>query len=46
MLDQVTAAGVDLDEVFTVLETEGVEKFIVSWHELIASVEKAIASVK
>ena len=46
VLDQVTAAGVDLDEVFTVLETEGVEKFIVSWHELIASVEKAIASVK
>ena len=46
VLDQVTAAGVDLDEVFTVLETEGVEKFIVSWHELIASVEKSIASVK
>ena len=46
VLDQVTAAGVDLDEVFTVRETEGVEKFIVSWHELIASVEKAIASVK
>ena len=46
VLDEVSAAGVDLAEVFTVLESEGVEKFIVSWHELIASVEKAIASVK
>ena len=41
VLDEVTAAGVDLAEVFEVLESEGVDKFIVSWHELIASVEKA-----
>ena len=46
VLDEVAAAGVDLAEVFDALEAEGVEKFIVSWHELIASVEKAIASVK
>ncbi len=46
VLDEVTAAGVDLPEVFDALEAEGVDKFIVSWHELIASVEKAIASVK
>ncbi len=46
VLDEVTAAGVDLDDVYQVLEDEGVEKFIVSWHELVASVEKAIASVK
>ena len=30
--------GVDLDDVFTVLETEGVEKFITSWNELLDSV--------
>ena len=46
VLDEVTAAGVDLAEVYQVLEDEGVEKFIVSWHELIASVEGAIASIK
>ncbi len=45
VLDEVAAAGVDLPEVFRVLEDEGVQKFIVSWHELIASVEKAIASI-
>lgn len=45
VLDQVTAAGIDLTDVYQVLEDEGVEKFIVSWHELVASVEKAIASV-
>ncbi len=46
VLDEISAAGVDLDEVYQVLEDEGVEKFIVSWHELVASVETAIASVK
>jgi transaldolase len=38
----VTAAGVDLADVFEVLEDEGVEKFIVSWNELVTTVEKAI----
>lgn len=42
ILDEVTAAGVDLAEVFRVLENEGVDKFIVSWNELVTSVEKAI----
>ena len=46
VLDQVRAAGVDLDEVYRVLEDEGVEKFVVSWHELVASVELAIASTE
>ncbi|MFT4295558.1 MAG: transaldolase [Micropruina sp.] len=46
VLDEVAAAGVDLADVHQVLEDEGVEKFVVSWHELVASVEKAIASVK
>jgi transaldolase len=30
--------GVDVDDVFTVLETEGVDKFIASWQELLDSV--------
>ena len=42
VLDEVTAAGVDLADVFEVLEDEGVEKFIVSWNELVTTVEKAI----
>lgn len=46
VLDEVAAAGVDLADVFEVLESEGVEKFIVSWHELVASVEQAIASAR
>ena len=46
VLDEVSAAGIDLADVYQVLEDEGVDKFIVSWHELVASVEKAIASVK
>ena len=46
VLDEVSAAGVDLPEVFESLEAEGGEKFIVSWHELVASVEQAIASAR
>ena len=42
VLDEVSAAGVNLPEVFDLLETEGVEKFIVSWHELQASVKSAL----
>jgi transaldolase len=40
------ALGVDLDDVFTVLETEGVEKFIVSWQELLDSVSNELAKHK
>ncbi len=35
-------AGIDLNEVTELLEKEGVEKFIVSWHELIDSVSEAL----
>ena len=42
VLAEVAAAGVDLPEVFEVLETEGVDKFVVSWHELQASVKSAL----
>jgi transaldolase len=40
VFDQVAAAGVDLDDVFLTLETEGVDKFKKSWLELIATVEQ------
>ncbi len=36
------AAGVDVDDVFEVLETEGLSKFEVSWTELLETVEKAL----
>jgi transaldolase len=43
-LAKLKAAGVDLDEVTALLEREGVEKFIVSWHELTDTVTKALES--
>ncbi len=39
LFDEVAAAGVDLDDVFVTLETEGVDKFKASWLELIDSVQ-------
>ncbi len=43
VFDQLVAVGIDLDDVFTVLETEGVDKFKVSWTELIETVEAQMA---
>ena len=40
------ALGIDLDDVFDVLETEGVEKFEQSWSELLDSVADALAKRK
>ncbi len=37
------AIGVDLNDVFEVLETEGVDKFVKSWEELQATVAKSLA---
>lgn len=37
------ALGVDLDDVFATLETEGVDKFVVSWGELMETVKKELA---
>jgi transaldolase len=36
------AVGVDFDDVTEVLETEGVDKFIASWHDLQATVKAAL----
>ncbi|WP_067498456.1 transaldolase [Actinoplanes sp. TFC3] len=42
VMDDVAAAGVDLTEVFKVLEDEGVEKFEASWAELLEDVRKSL----
>ncbi|MDO5534353.1 MAG: transaldolase [Propionibacteriaceae bacterium] len=45
VLDAIDAVGVDLDDVFKVLEDEGVSKFIASWDsELVTAIEKALAA--
>ena len=43
-MDRLKAVGVDIDEVTDLLEREGVDKFIVSWHELSDTVSGAIGS--
>ena len=42
----VSAVGVDYDDVTDLLEREGVEKFIISWGELVESVAKALEAAK
>ncbi|MET7768914.1 transaldolase [Nocardia sp. NPDC005366] len=37
VFDALTAVGIDLDDVFAVLEREGVEKFEKSWEELLSA---------
>lgn len=47
VMDALDAAGVDLGDVFAVLEDEGVSKFVVSWdNELVTSVERALAAAR
>lgn len=36
------AVGIDMADVFSVLETEGVDKFIEAWEELLATIEGAL----
>ncbi|NTW38954.1 MAG: transaldolase [Cellulomonadaceae bacterium] len=43
VMDRLEALGIDLDEVTTTLEIEGVEKFEASWHDLLARVTAALA---
>jgi len=42
----VSAVGVDYDDVTELLEREGVEKFIISWGELVESVANALKAAK
>ncbi|WP_305786451.1 transaldolase [Symbioplanes lichenis] len=46
VMDDVAAAGVDLTDVFRVLEDEGVEKFEASWGELLEDVRKSLEAAK
>lgn len=42
VLADLAGAGINMDEVTALLEKEGVEKFIISWHELLDSVRNAL----
>lgn len=42
VMHAVAAAGVSYDDVTELLETEGVDKFIVSWNELVETVSNAL----
>jgi len=46
VLHTIAAMGISYDEVTDLLEREGVDKFIVSWNELVESVEKALQAAK
>ncbi len=46
VLDALAAQGVSYDEVTALLEKEGVEKFIVSWNELLDTVSAALESAQ
>lgn len=43
-MSELSGAGINMDEVTELLEKEGVEKFIVSWHELLDSVRQALGN--
>jgi transaldolase len=43
VFDRLAAVGIDFDDVLAVLEREGVEKFVASWHELVDTVEGQMA---
>jgi len=45
VMEQIRAAGVDMDDAFTTLETEGVDKFKASWDDLITSVSDELKRV-
>jgi len=46
VVDDLTAIGIDYDDVTAVLEKEGVEKFVVSWNELLDTVTAALEAAK
>jgi transaldolase len=46
VFDRLAAVGVDFADVTEVLESEGVDKFIVSWHELQATVQAALEQAR
>ncbi len=46
VLDRLESVGVSYDDVTAVLEREGVEKFVVSWNELLDTVTAALEAAK
>ncbi|WP_433655837.1 transaldolase [Nocardia sp. CA-128927] len=44
VFDKLSAVGIDLDDVFAVLETEGVDKFEKSWAELLSATTEELAA--
>ena len=46
ILSSIENLGISYDEVVAQLESEGVEKFVVSWNELVETVSKALQSSK
>ena len=44
VFDKLTAVGIDVADVFVVLENEGVEKFVESWTELLEETQKQLSS--
>ena len=46
VMADLTAAGIDLDDVFATLENEGVEKFAASWQELLDGVDTSLKAAK
>ncbi len=44
LFDKLDALGIDLTDVFKVLENEGVEKFVDSWTELLEETQKQLGS--
>ena len=45
-LDAIAELGISYDEVTQLLEKEGVEKFVVSWNELLDTVSAALEAAK
>ena len=46
VFDKLDAVGIDLPDVFLVLEDEGVEKFEKSWHELLEATQEQLDAAK
>ena len=46
VLDAIAEQGISYDEVTELLEKEGVDKFIVSWNELLDTVTAALEAAK
>jgi transaldolase len=46
LFDSLEQAGVDIDDVYETLETEGVEKFVKSWTELLETVQGQLDKAK